>query len=686
MTGGGGPRHWAGTLGNSWSNYPSKIASSGRYSSRPAQLEPAARFTMPPVSFRTIINIGCALPSACFAVAVPFAYAAHQPPLAMLAGVAGVCATLGIGVGWALRRLALRVMDRVLSEQKGENLRFDTAINNMSQGLCFFDGDERLIVCNRRYAEMYGLSLDILRPGTTLREIVDLRFEVGSCPAMSREDYLAWRNSIAISDRPSDTATELANGRIFAIHHQPMPGGGWVATHDDITDRRRTEAQIERMARSDVLTGLANRVQFRERLNDLLLQSRATDPVAILLVDLDRFKAVNDTLGHPIGDKLLCAAAQRLRQFVRQNDLVARLGGDEFALIQPGASQPAAAKSLADRLVHGFAEPFEIGDDQVQVGASVGVALSPDDGVDPDELLKRADLALYDAKSTGRGTLSFFRSEMNERAQGRRALEIDLRQAEARGELELHYQPILALNTNRVTCFEALLRWRHPVRGMVMPDSFIPLAEETGLIESLGVWVLREAFAQATTWPSHVGIAVNLSPVQFKSGKLLGVVTAALTGSGIEPQRVEPEITESVRLTEDAANLVTLHALRSLGVRICLDDFGVGYSSLSYLRSFPFKKIKIDRSFIRDVVDNTEAAAIVRAITTLGASLGMLTTAEGVELPEQVQVLRSLGCDEAQGYLFSRPLPASELDTMLQADRGLVGPSAAALALVVEQF
>ena len=650
------------------------------------QLEPAGRVTMPPVSFRTIINIGCALPSACIAVAVPFAYAVQQPPLAMLAGVAGVCATLGIGVGWALRRLALRVMDRVLSEQKGENLRFDTAINNMSQGLCFFDGDERLIVCNRRYAEMYGLSLDILRPGTTLREIVDLRFEVGSCPAMSREDYLAWRNSIAISDRPSDTATELANGRIFAIHHQPMPGGGWVATHDDITDRRRTEAQIERMARSDVLTGLANRVQFRERLNDLLLQSRATDPVAILLVDLDRFKAVNDTLGHPIGDKLLCAAAQRLRQFVRQNDLVARLGGDEFAIIQTGASQPAAAKSLADRLVHGFAEPFEIGDDQVQVGASVGVALSPDDGVDPDELLKRADLALYDAKSTGRGTLSFFRSEMNERAQGRRALEIDLRQAEARGELELHYQPILALNTNRVTCFEALLRWRHPVRGMVMPDSFIPLAEETGLIESLGVWVLREAFAQATTWPSHVGIAVNLSPVQFKSGKLLGVVAAALTASGIEPQRVELEITESVRLTEDAANLVTLHELRSLGVRICLDDFGVGYSSLSYLRSFPFKKIKIDRSFIRDVVDNTEAAAIVRAITTLGASLGMLTTAEGVELPEQVQVLRSLGCDEAQGYLFSRPLPASELDTMLQADRGLVGPSAAALALVVEQI
>lgn len=650
------------------------------------------RFTMP-VSFRTMINIGCALPSACIAVAFPFAYAAHQPPPVMLAGVAAVCAVLGIGVGWVLRRLALRVMDRVLSEQKAENLRFDTAINNMSQGLCFFDGHERLIVCNRRYAEMYGLSLDILRPGMTLREIVDLRFEVGSCPAMSREDYLAWRNSIAICDRPSDTATELANGRIFAIHHQPMPGGGWVATHEDITDRRRAEAQIERMARSDVLTGLANRVQFRERLNDLLLQGRATDSVAILLVDLDRFKAVNDTLGHPIGDKLLCAAAQRLRQFVRQNDLVARLGGDEFAIIQTGASQPAAAKSLADRLVHGFAEPFEIGDDQVQVGASVGVALSPDDGVDPDELLKRADLALYDAKSAGRGTLSFFRSEMNERAQGRRALEIDLRQAEARGELELHYQPILALNTNRVTCFEALLRWRHPVRGMVMPDSFIPLAEETGLIESLGVWVLREAFAQAKTLPSHVGIAVNLSPVQFKSGKLLGVMAAALTASGIEPQRVELEITESVRLTEDVANLVTLHELRSLGVRICLDDFGVGYSSLSYLRSFPFKKIKIDRSFIRDVVDNREAAAIVRAITTLGASLGMLTTAEGVELPEQVQVLRSLGCDEGQGYLFSRPLLASELDTMLQADRGLVGRHwpvsrrrASALALVVEQF
>ena len=620
------------------------------------------------ISFRMIINIGCTLPAACIAGAVPIAYAAHQPPAVVLAAVAAVCTALGIGAGLALRRLALRVIDGVLSEQRSENLRFDTAINNMSQGLCFFDGEQRLIVCNRRYAEMYGLSLDVLRPGMTLRDIVDLRFDAGTYPDMSREDYINWRSSIAVSDRPSDTTTELANGRIFAIHHQPMPGGGWVSTHDDITDRRRAQAQIERMARSDVLTGLANRVQFRDRLNDLLPRGGA-DSVAILLVDLDHFKAVNDTHGHPVGDKVLCAVADRLRHCARQTDLVARLGGDEFAIIQTGAPQPAAARSLAERLVHGFKDHFEINDVRVQVGVSVGVVLSPDDGLDPDELLKRADLALYDAKSSGRGTLSFFCSDMNERAQGRRALQTDLRLAESRGELELHYQPILRLDTDKVTCFEALLRWRHPVRGMVMPDSFIPLAEETGLIDSLGVWVLNEALSQATTWPAHVGIAVNLSPVQFKNGRLPGVVAAALETSGIDPRRVELEITESVRLAEDAVNLATLHELRSLGVRICLDDFGVGYSSLSYLRSFPFKKIKIDRSFVRDVVGNSEAAAIVRAITTLGASLGMLTTAEGVESPDQVRVLRALGCDEAQGYLFSRPLPAGELNMVPPGDR-----------------
>ena len=624
---------------------------------------------MPPISLRSIISVGSALLSLCVALAIPLAYAAHQPPLALLGLASAVCVSLGAGLGLLLRRLALRWVDRLLAAQQAENLRFDTAINNRSQGLCFFDGQQRLIVCNRRYADMYDLSIDVVRPGMTLREIVDLRFDAGTFPQMSRSAYLAWRSSIAVSDKPSDSITELRDGRVYAIHHQPMADGGWVATHDDITDRRRAQAQIERMARSDALTDLPNRVQFRERLNELLQQGGLPDPVAVLFIDLDHFKAVNDTLGHPIGDQLLCVAAQRLCRCVRTNDLVARLGGDEFAIIQTGASQPAAARSLAERLVREFAEVFEVSGHQVLVGASVGVALAPGDGTDPDDLLKNADLALYSAKSAGRGTHRFFRTQMVELAQGRRALENDLREAEARNELELHFQPIVALPTDSVVCFEALLRWRHPVRGMVMPDSFIPLAEETGLIEPIGAWVLREALAQAMTWPAHVSVAVNLSPVQIKGGNLPDMVAGALRASGIEPQRVQLEITENVRLAEDPANLSLLHELRSLGVCICLDDFGVGYSSLSYLRSFPFKKIKIDRSFVRDVAGSAEAAAIVRAITTLGASLGMAITAEGVEHQEQLQVLRSLGCDEAQGYLLSRPVPASELQTVLNAAR-----------------
>ena len=588
--------------------------------------------------------------------------------------VAAVVVGLGITLGLGLRRKSLHRFDALLLGQAAEKLRFDTTINNISQGLCFFDGKQRLIVCNHRYAEMYGLSHELVRPGTTLREIVDHRYAAGSFPDMTREQYLAWRTSISISATSSDTISNLKNGRVIAIHHQPMPDGGWVATHEDVTERRLALAQIEHMARSDALTGLANRVQFRERLTELQMPDEAdadADATAVLLVDLDRFKSVNDTLGHPVGDQLLRAAAQRLKLCVRHGDLVARLGGDEFAIVQVGATQPAAARSLAERLVRELAVPFEVDGHQVLVGASVGVALAKDEGSDPDELLKKADLALYDAKAAGRGTYSFFRTQMVEQAKGRRALEIDLRVAESRGELELHYQPIVDLATQRVVCLEALLRWRHPERGMVMPDSFIPLAEETGLIEPLGAWVLREAFEQARGWPAEVSIAVNLSPVQFKSGNLRSTVAAALRASGIAPQRVELEITESVRLAENSANLAVLHELRALGVRICLDDFGVGYSSLSYLRSFPFSKIKIDRSFVREICSSHEAAAIVRAITTLGDSLDMTITAEGIEQETQLDLLRGLGCDQAQGYLFSTPRPIGEVQAMLRLERGL---------------
>ena len=586
--------------------------------------------------------------------------------LADTLATAALGALIGAAVGWGTRRHAMRLLDAMLEEQGGQTLRFHTAINNISQGLCFFDGQGRLIVCNSRYAHMYGLTDDMVRPGTRLQDIVEHRFRTGNCPEMSQDEYLAWRNAVAVSKAASDTVMTLRDGRVYAIHHQPMPDGGWVATHDDITERKRAVAQIERMAHHDALTGLPNKGVFRERLAQAVQRTRGGEPLAVLYLDLDRFKAVNDTLGHPVGDELLRATAQRLCECLRQSDMVARLGGDEFAIIQADAPQPAAANSLAERLVRVLGAPFEIDGHQIVIGASVGVAFSPEHGTDPDELLKKADLAMYDAKAAGRGAASFFNTMMDEQVQGRRALELDLRRAIEAGEFVLHYQAIVSLPRRTLIGFEALVRWQHPQRGLVGPDHFIPAAEETGLIGPLGEWVLREAFAQAALWPAHLGLAVNLSPLQLRGGNFVKVLRSALAAAGLAPTRVEIEITENVLLAENSINLAILHELRALGVSISLDDFGVGFSSLSYLRSFPFKKIKIDRSFVADVVGNREAAAIVRAITTLGADLDMIITAEGVETEAQLQRVQELGCDEAQGYLISAPRPADELASLIE--------------------
>lgn len=636
-------------------------------------------------SLRTIVRVSGLLGWLVIAIGMPIAWAVfgQARSAVTLLWMAGLSALIVSVISLGLHKSMRRLIEQLLSEQKVESRRFHTAIDHISQGLCFFDGQQRLIVCNRRYAEMYRLTLDLVRPGTTLREIIDHRFNAGSFPDMTRPAYLAWREAIAVADTASDTVIALKDGRTFAIHHEPMPDGGWVSTHEDITERRRAVAQIERMAHHDELTGLPNRVRFRERLNESIALGSAGQPVALLCIDLDRFKAVNDTLGHPVGDALLRLVALRLGECVRQTDLVARLGGDEFAVIQVGAPQPAAARSLAERLIQAMALPFDIGGQQVLVGTSVGIALSPDDGIDPDELLKKADLALYDAKAAGRGTYSLFRPLMGELAQSRRHLEIDLRRAAGNGELELHYQPIVALNPapgqapRQVVGFEALLRWRHPVHGMVMPDTFIALAEETGLIEPIGEWVLNRAFDDALTWPAHIGVAVNLSPLQLKSGNLVRIVTAALQRTGLAPRRVDLEITESVALAENSTNVAILHELRGLGVRISLDDFGVGFSSLSYLRSFPFGKVKIDRSFVRDVVGNRHVAAIVKAMTTLSNTLGMVITAEGVETEAQFDCLRELGVDEAQGYLMSPARPAGDVVAMLRTDRHLTLVSAA---------
>jgi diguanylate cyclase (GGDEF)-like protein len=396
-----------------------------------------------------------------------------------------------------------------------------------------------------------------------------------------------------------------------------------------------------------------------------LARARRGEPVAVLCVDLDHFKRVNDTLGHAAGDALLQAAADRLRACIRETDIIARLGGDEFAIVQVMAEQPRAATVLAERLIADLSRPFEIAGHQVVVGASVGIALAPSDGIDADQLMKSADMALYRAKSDGRGVLRYFESEMDAKMQVRRGLELDLRKALVEQEFELFYQPIVDLEANQVSGFEALLRWNHPTGGLIGPGDFIPIAEDMGLIIPLGEWVLRQACLEAAGWPDDVKVAVNLSPAQFKSKTLALAVTSALAASGLSPSRLELEITESVLLQDNETVRGILHQLRELGVRISMDDFGTGYSSLSYLRSFPFDKIKIDQSFVRDMCLHDDSGAIVRAVAGLGKNLGMATTAEGVETNEQLGRLREEGCTEVQGYLFSRPLPASEVPRLL---------------------
>jgi diguanylate cyclase (GGDEF)-like protein len=546
------------------------------------------------------------------------------------------------------------------------NLQFDTAINNMSQGLCFFDSNRQLIVCNDRYVEMYDLPRDRVGPGTPLSDIVDMRFEVGSCPAMTPEAYLEWRGKVAVSAEPTDSIVELRNGRTIKIRHRPMPDQGWVATHEDITEQRRSEVKIEYMAHHDALTGLANRALLNERLDQALLrQVNDADMVAVHHLDLDRFKAVNDTFGHPAGDKLLKIVADRLRGLVRATDTIARMGGDEFVIVQAPIADPAQATSLAEAIVDLMNEPFDIDGHQAAVGASIGIAIGPGDGATSESLLRDADLALYRAKGDGRGTFRFFEPAMDLQMQTRRIMEQEMRRALPAGEFELYYQPVINLATNDISGFEALIRWNHPEKGLIGPVAFIPLAEEIGFIVPLGEWVIRQACATAALWPDDFHVAVNVSAAQFRSPRLLQVIVDALASSGLHPTRLEIEITESVLLHHKDPVLAVLHQLRALGVRIAMDDFGTGYSSLSYLQSFPFDKIKIDRSFVDDITENTNSLNIVRAVAALAKGMGMTATAEGVETSAQLDSITSEGCTEMQGFLFSRPLPAREIEQWL---------------------
>jgi diguanylate cyclase (GGDEF)-like protein len=551
------------------------------------------------------------------------------------------------------------------------NVRLDAALGNMSQGLCLYDSQNRLKVVNRRFCEIYELSPEQVQPGLTFREVLELRIAAGAHEGKSASDLMAEQIAFVSQRKSGVYHQELSGGRVVAIVHQLMTDGGWVATYEDITERRHSEARIAFMARHDALTGLPNRVLFGEKIEEALASAGREGGFAVLCLDLDRFKQVNDTLGHHVGDELLRVAAKRLQHCARESDTVARLGGDEFAIVQRRVSRPETAANLAHRIIEALSAPYDVVGHRITIGASIGISLTPGDGFTRDKLLKSADVALYRAKSDGRGTWRFFEAEMDARLQARRALELDLRDALEREEFELHYQPIYDLIQDRINGFEALLRWRHPTRGLVMPAEFVTLAEEIGLIIPIGEWVLRRACAEARDWPAHITLAVNVSATQFRGSSLIQTVQNALAAAGLAPRRLELEITESVLLADNVATLAILHTLRGYGIRIAMDDFGTGYSSLSYLRAFPFDKIKIDQSFVRDLTAVDGPGPIVRAIRTLADCLSMRTTAEGVETYEQLKWLRDEGCHEAQGYYFSRPVPAANIPELIERVRGV---------------
>ncbi|NIX75665.1 putative bifunctional diguanylate cyclase/phosphodiesterase [Microvirga terricola] len=557
-----------------------------------------------------------------------------------------------------VRNEALQIQGKELRTQ---NERFDAALNNMSHGLCMVDSADRIIVFNARFAQLFGLDRTV-QPGTPLSALVMQAELQGWEGADALRQICVEQQELIRSRRSASFIQGHPDGRTLAVSHQPMATGGWVATYEDITERRRVESQIAYMAHHDALTDLANRVLFRERMEDALATAQNQNvTIAVLCLDLDRFKDVNDSLGHETGDLLLKEVAARLLSCVRDGDVVARLGGDEFAVLQIGVTEAQASASLAARIVETLGAPYDLEGQEVVIGASVGIALTADGAVSPDQLLKHADLALYGAKSQGRGTYRFFEPDMDVQLQARRVLELDLRKALANGEFEPFYQPQVNIASSEISGFEALLRWRHPERGLIPPGEFIPIAEDTGLIAPLGEWVLAKACKDAMTWPGNLKVAVNLSPVQFRNKGLVTSVVNALSASGLAPDRRELEITESVLLQDNDATLTILHELRGLGVRIALDDFGTGYSSLSYLRSFPFDKIKIDQSFVRELSTRADCLAIVQSITRLGESLGMSTTAEGVETEDQFVQLRAAGCTEVQGYYFGFPKPLKEL-------------------------
>jgi diguanylate cyclase (GGDEF)-like protein/PAS domain S-box-containing protein len=677
---------------------------------------------------------------------------------------------------------------------ESEKLRLDTALNNMTQGLVLYDASARIVICNQRYLNMYQLSTDVVKPGCSFYDLIRYRKETGSFKGDVDEFCSNILRNVA-QGKITHSILESADGRSVQIVNRPLEQGGWVATiediterrnleqerdrnyaflrqiidhipsqitvkdardrryvlvnrvaeaqfglscdaiigktpldlfpkaaadliaadddktlqsadgffrdeHqwesqaqgrryvtskrigirdqagetryiinvvDDVTDRRRADEKIAHLAHYDALTDLPNRVLFREQIERELQRTSRGEQFALLYIDIDEFKGINDSLGHHVGDDLLKAVASRIKSCIRDTDLIARLGGDEFAVIQTAVGDIADVVEFVTRIHEAIRQPYQCLGHQLTTDASIGIALAPQDGTELDQLIKNADLAMYGAKADGRRTHRFFEPAMDASAKAKLAMEQDLRQALADGGFEIHYQPLVDLAHNEVTGCEALLRWRHPERGMISPAEFIPVAEDTGLINELGEWVLRTACAEAASWPDHIRLAVNVSPVQLKCQTMALKIAGALAASGLAASRLELEITEAVLIRDDETALAILHQLRAIGVRIALDDFGTGYSSLSYLKRFPFDKIKIDRCFISDIAEIDGSSAIVQAVVNIAAARHMTTTAEGVETPEQREILRSLGCTEMQGYLFSAAKPGLEV-------RKLFGP------------
>jgi diguanylate cyclase (GGDEF)-like protein/PAS domain S-box-containing protein len=693
-------------------------------------------------------------------------------------------------------RLVKRQNQESQQRLESERHRLDTALNNMTQGLVLYDASARVVTCNRRYIDMYGLSTDVAKPGCHFLDLIRHRQETGSFDGNVEEFCFEILRNVA-EGRVSRTVMECADGRSFQIVNKPLMQGGWVATieeiterrnleqerdrnytflrqiidHiptqitvkdmrdrryvlanrvaetqfgmsrdaivgktafdlfpreaaevivaddeaalrcpeglfldmrpwqsqamgqrfitsrriaipdqagqtryiinvvDDVTDRRRADERIAHLAHYDALTDLPNRVLFRERIERELQRTSRGEQFALLYIDIDEFKGINDSLGHHVGDELLKAVAIRIRDCIRECDHIARLGGDEFAVIQTGVEHSGDVIEFVTRIHDAIRQPYECLGHQLSTDASIGIAFAPRDGTDLDQLIKNADLAMYGAKADGRRTYRFFEPAMDAQAKARLTLERDLRQTLVDGGFEIHYQPVLDLDSDQVTSCEALLRWRHPQRGMISPADFVPVAEETGLIVELGEWVLRTACAEAATWPPHVRLAVNVSPIQLKCPTLSLKIAGALAASGLAANRLELEITEAVLIRDDEMALAILHQLRALGIRIALDDFGTGYSSLSYLKRFPFDKIKIDRCFISDISEADGSSVIVQAVVNIATARNMTTTAEGVETPEQKKILRGLGCTEIQGYLFSAARPAAEVKRLFGTDR-----------------